>query len=252
MVLVGPDIAQRYCAEVRTSSETTESLTVQQSDGLLLSSALRDFREARRKAAFEDLKSRLTGRSDDLLSYAEVNRALGLGTSAERTLADIPLDAIVGSVGRYSDFTRSFLPRRSSDAERWAKVKLKMQYHGGLPPIEVYRVGGVYFVLDGNHRVSVARELGATHIQAYVTEVGARIPLTPDVKPDQLIIMARQARFLERTQLDRSQPEADLTVTAPGQYRALGALCVTGVGASGGVTTMAETLTFMERTPLRR
>jgi nucleotide-binding universal stress UspA family protein len=88
----------------------------------------------------------------------------------------------------------------------------------GLPPIEVYQIGDAYFVLDGNHRVSVARELGASHIQAYVTEVISRVPLSPDITPDELITKAEQVKFLEKTQLDKLHPGVDINVTNPGQY----------------------------------
>ncbi len=195
-------------------------MTTQVSE-LIQASALRDFRDARRKAALQDIIARLKRKSDDLISYEDARRLLRAEGATQQGLQDIPLDAIVGSVGRYADFTRSFLPRRDSDRERWAKVKLKAMYLGGLPPIEVYRIGEAYFVLDGNHRVSVARELGASHIQAYVTEVHTMVPLDADVKPDDLIIKARHAEFLEDTQLHQLRPQADFTMTAPGSYRLL-------------------------------
>lgn len=163
----------------------------------------------------------LTGKSSVLLSYDEVREKLKASGGSLRGLREIPLDAIVGSVGRYTDFTRSFLPRHDSDAYRWAGVQLATTGLVGLPAIEVYKIGDVYFVLDGNHRVSVARQLGATHIEAYVTEVHTKVPLTPDVRPDDLIIKARYADFLERTNLDEVRPDADLNVTVPGQYRVL-------------------------------
>jgi nucleotide-binding universal stress UspA family protein len=133
-------------------------------------------------------------------------------------LRDIPLSAIIGSVGRYSDFTRSFLPLQSKDEQRWAMVHKRSTDLEGLPPIEVYQIGEAYFVRDGNHRVSVARRLGATHIQAYVTVVDSKVPLSPDVQHDDLIIKAEYADFLDRTRLDQVRPQADLSVTAPGQY----------------------------------
>lgn len=188
---------------------------------LVLSSAVRDFRAARRKAAMQDIIARFTGKSGDLFSYEEIARLLKAEGAVKRGLHDIPLDAIVGSVGRYGDFTRTFLPRQDVDEDRWAKIKLKALYQGGLPPIEVYKIGEAYFVLDGNHRVSVARQLGASHIQAYVTEIATKVPLEPDTQLDDLIIKARYADFLERTRLDMACPDADLTVTAPGQYRVL-------------------------------
>lgn len=192
-----------------------------ESNELVYSAVLRDFQDARRRAALEDLKARLTGKSDDLLSYEAVHDLLEAKSSISRGLQEIPLDAIVGSVGRYRDFTRSFLPRLESDKHRWANVKLKALYQGGFAPIEVYKLGDVYFVLDGNHRVSVARQLGARTIQAYVTEVHSRVPLSDEVEPDELIIKARYAQFLDYTGLDKSRPGLDLLVTTPGQYRKL-------------------------------
>jgi len=165
--------------------------------------------------------ARLTGRSADLLSYEEVRQKLKVKGMGKWGLEDIPLDAIVGSVGRYTDFTRSFLPRQDSDEERWARVKVAVTDLGGLPPIEVYQIGQAYLVRDGNHRVSVARQVAATHIQAYVTEVRTKVPLLPDTQPDDLILKAEYTDFLERTRLDELRPEADLSVTVPGQYQAL-------------------------------
>ena len=169
----------------------------------------------------EQIMARLKGKSGDLLSYEEVRGKLKAKISKRAELRDIPLNAIVGSVGRYSDFTRSFLPRQDSDEGRWARVQIAVKDLGGLPPIEVYQIGDAYFVRDGNHRVSVARQFEATHIQAYVTEVRSRVPLSPDVQPDELILKARYAHFLERTRLDEIRPQANLTVTVPGRYQQL-------------------------------
>jgi nucleotide-binding universal stress UspA family protein len=183
-----------------------------------LPSALEDFRRARRQADLKELLGRIRGESTQLLSYDEVRQKLKMLGSSELGLRDIPLDAIVGSVGRYTDFTRDFLPRREVNPERWARVKLAASRLVGLPPIDVYQIGDVYFVQDGNHRVSVARQLGATHIQAYVTEVHTRVPLTPDIQIDDLILKAEYDSFLEQTQLDKLRPGADLSVSIPGQY----------------------------------
>ena len=188
---------------------------------LVYAAALNDFQEARRQAALQDLKARLTGKSDDLLSYEAIREMLRAEDTTRRRLQEIPLDAIVGSVGRYADFTRGFLPRREADMQRWADVKVKALYQGGFTPIDVYQVGEAYFVLDGNHRVSVARQLGSTTIQAYVTEVRSRVALTADVQPDEIIIKARYSEFLDRWGLDRLRPGVDLNVTAAGQYRVL-------------------------------
>ncbi|MCA9939665.1 MAG: universal stress protein [Anaerolineales bacterium] len=186
-----------------------------------LHSALEDFQRARRRAFLQDIVGRLTGRQTQLLSYDDVRPLVSNTGVVARGLQEIPLDAIVGSVGRYEDFTRSFLPRSSSDAQRWARVRMAITEMTGLPPIEVYKVGEVYFVLDGNHRVSVAQEIGSKTISAYVTEVRTRLPVSPDDGIDELICKARYADFLEDTQLPASRPEADLRMTACGRYRVL-------------------------------
>ncbi len=165
--------------------------------------------------------SYLSGGDRRLLPYEDVRRQLRAVEGAQRRLEDIPLDAIVGSVGRYQDFTREFLPLFNEDESRWVKVKLAMTGLEGVPPIEAYRIGDAYFVKDGNHRVSVARQLGAKHIQGYVTPVHSRVPLGSDADRDELIIASEFADFLDRTRFDALRPEADLTVTAPGVYPTL-------------------------------
>jgi nucleotide-binding universal stress UspA family protein len=185
------------------------------------SSAIADFKRARFRAKLERILARLTGKSADLLAYEDVRRKLKATTQISRGLQDIPIDAIVGSVDRYADFSRSFLPRQSSTRDRWAGIMEAMTGPTGVPPIEVYKVGEVYFVADGNHRVSVAKQLGAKHIQAYVKEVPTTVPLSPDVRPDDIILKAEQAEFLRRTRLDRSRPDADLSVSVPGQHEKL-------------------------------
>jgi len=180
--------------------------------------AVGDFHEARRKAALESILDPLLGRPVDLLSYDEVRNKLRAVESARRELQDIPLNKIVGSVSRYSDFTRTFLPRHESDKDRWTRVRAAVESLAGLPPIEAYQIGDVYFVLDGHHRVSVARELGADSIEGYVIPVYTRVPLSPGDSPDDLIIKAEYADFLARTQFDYLRAETNLLVSAPGQY----------------------------------
>jgi nucleotide-binding universal stress UspA family protein len=182
------------------------------------SDAVNDFRASRNQAFLKEILSRFTGKSAELLSYEDVRQKLKLQGGTDRGLKEIPLDAIVGSVGRYTDFTRDFLPRKNAIEERWARVRLATEDLVGLPPIDVYQIGEVYFVLDGNHRVSVARRLGAKNIQAYVTEVRTRVPITPDIHPDELIIKAEYADFLEKTHLDELRPVAELNISIPGQY----------------------------------
>lgn len=185
--------------------------------------ALDDYKKARRRAEIQELLARLTGNPRDLelLSYEEVRHQLQAIEKSTEHLAEIPLDAIIGSVGRYHDFTRSFLPKESISQNRWARVMADTKGLSGLPPIEVYKIGDVYFVKDGNHRVSVARQMGNPFIQAYITEVKTRVNLSQDIKPDDLIIKAEYVLFLEKTRLDQIKPEINLSVTRPGAYPTL-------------------------------
>jgi nucleotide-binding universal stress UspA family protein len=141
----------------------------------------------------------------------------------QRGVQNIPVSAIVGSVGRYTDFTRTFLPKNPKDEERWARIMALVTdpAGGGLPPIEVVKVGDAYFVQDGHHRVSVARALGADRIEAYVNEIPTKVPLSADADPEDLILKEEYTDFLERTHLNQSRPDSNLELTAPGMYTEL-------------------------------
>jgi hypothetical protein len=90
----------------------------------------------------------------------------------------IPLKAIVGSVDRCTDYTRSFLPLKDSDQARWTRVAKALVGEKPLPPIRVRKVGQVYFVIDGHHRVSVARQLGLSHLEARVSQAETGAPVS--------------------------------------------------------------------------
>jgi len=186
-------------------------------------SAREDFQRARQQAALQEVVARLTGKSNRLLSYDEVVEKLKLTDRSDRGVQAIPLDKIVGSVGRYTDFTRTFLPLDDDDADRWMRVKVAATgvHSMGLAPIEVFQLGDVYFVQDGNHRVSIARREGAQSIEAHVVEVQTRIPFTPDMDPEALILKSQFADFQDELHLDELLPGADLTLTVPGQYARL-------------------------------
>lgn len=185
------------------------------------SQAIRDFRNARREAAVKQLLTRITGKPNDLLAYNEISSKLHVTETVDRGLQEIPIDSIVGSVGRAKDFTRDFLPKRDSDVERWARVKAAVLDMKGWPPIEVYQIDEVYFVKDGNHRVSVARQLGTSTISAIVTEIKTNLPLSPDDHPTEIICKANYADFLGRTCLDEYRPDANIYLTFCNQYPTL-------------------------------
>jgi hypothetical protein len=168
----------------------------------------------------QELLAPLTRMPLDLLSYEEVRDKLHLVGGSYRGLQNIPSDKIVGSVGRYRDFTRTFLPRGNVSAQRWARVRALAESEG-WPPIEAYKVDDVYFVKDGNHRVSAAREMGYASIEGYVTEVKSPVHLDASLTPMDLIIKADYADFLACTQLDKLRPDQNIEFTVPGRYQDL-------------------------------
>lgn len=183
--------------------------------------AVRDFRQARKAAAMQQLIAKLQGKSVDLLAYEDVRHHVDASESHDKGVQEIPLDAIVGSVGRFKDFTRDFLPKNDNVQERWAGVKTAVMEMKGMAPIDVYKTGDIYFVIDGNHRVSVARQLGAKTISAHVIEIKTRIPITPEDDPNELLCKARYADFLEETQIAKLRPDADLFLTFCGKFKVL-------------------------------
>jgi len=179
------------------------------------------FQRARRKAFRNALLSFLARQPNRLVAWEEAGRKLGSGEEAYRGLRRVPVERIVGSVGRYEDFDRAFMPAHDSLKQRWDAVAQARDEAGGMPPIRLYQAGDVYFVLDGHHRLSVAREAGDSFIDAEVTEVETRVPVTGNLDADQIEIKGEYLRFLERTGLDRLRPEQHIEFTIGGGYEQL-------------------------------
>ncbi len=175
-----------------------------------------------RKAQISDLLGLITGAETNLVSFDEVAQRLKARQEISRRLENVPLDKIVGSVGRYQDFTREFLPRSNVNSFRWARLDAALNSLEGVPPVELYKLGDVYFVRDGNHRVSVARANQLDQIEAYVTELQTSVPLTlSDFERDLWIIKVEYAEFMAETHLDLLRPGADISMTVPGRYEIL-------------------------------
>jgi hypothetical protein len=177
----------------------------------------RDFEQAHRWAFIQDMLSLIRYEPVDLLPFEVVREKLHLGNKSYLGIQEIPLNQIVGSVGRYEDFTRTFMPRKTSTRPRWESID-SLTDQGGWPPIEVYKVSDTYFVRDGNHRVSVARQLGMETIEAHVWEYPTRVPLETDDDLEDLILRAEYLEFLEDTQLDHLRPDQWIVLTLPGGY----------------------------------
>jgi len=177
-----------------------------------------DFDRARQKAFLHDMVSVLARRPNQLIPYHEVRRRVSPERESYRGLQTVELDKIVGSMDRFGDFDRAFLPRQRHTAGRWQNIDRAYYQDRRLPPIQLYQVGDIYFVKDGNHRVSVARERGQEFIDAEVIEGHVRAPLYASMRPEELLLQAEYAEFLRRTDLDKLQPDHDIRPTALGRY----------------------------------
>jgi hypothetical protein len=184
----------------------------------LMRRAETDFSVARWKAFLNRIRSIVSRQPRELLSYEEVRKTLHIGGPIYRGVADVPVKDIVGSLNRYHDFDRAFLPVRGAIAPRWENIDLAFYRNIGLPPVLLYKVGQVYFVVDGHHRVSVAREQGLESIEAEVRECNSRVNITPDLKPEDLVILGEKVDFLERTRLDQLRPRSRVRLTILGGF----------------------------------
>ena len=158
---------------------------------------------------------------ETLLSFDQVHELVRSRTEIDRGTQLIPIASIIGSVGRYRDFDRAFLPLGGADRERWKRLDVAFNELRDLPPIDVYKIGEVYFVRDGNHRVSVAKANDMDAIEARVMEIETMVSLTPETDVDDLIIKAEYAHFLRETQLDETRPDQQIELTEPGRYKIL-------------------------------
>jgi hypothetical protein len=131
----------------------------------------KDFGLARRKAWIRKLALRLRGKSaGEPATFQNLQNALRAHNRVRRGMRLVDTEEIVGSVGRSKDFDRRFLPLRASMGERWKRVDVAFHRGEDLPPVTLYKLDGAYFVLDGNHRISVARFHGLRTVEAEVTE----------------------------------------------------------------------------------
>jgi hypothetical protein len=177
-----------------------------------------DYSRVRRGAWWRDVLAKFAGRSNQLLSYQQVKDALQLGGPIYRGVRQVPVAQIVGSVDRYRDFDEVFMPAQDRTAQRWKNVARAYYQDIDLPPVRLYKVGEAYFVLDGHHRVSVAREQGVAFIDAEVQEVVSRVPVGADVRSEDLRVLHEYRRFLDRTHLDQLRPDQRIRFTIAGGY----------------------------------
>lgn len=187
--------------------------------------AERDFNEARWRSFLNDVGAFFERRPNELLSFDAVRRALPVYSQSYRGVQQVPVDKIIGTTSnRYADFDRAFLPSQARTKARWKAIDELRLRDISLPPIQLYKVGEVYFVRDGHHRVSVARQIGQTDIDAEVIEMQTHTPLTKNIRrldPRGLQALGEYAVFFEKTGLDKFRPDVNIEFSQPGGYARL-------------------------------
>ena len=182
------------------------------------------FLRARRRQVLARLARRLRREPDDvnlILPFDEVIAALGRVGERPLGLQVIRLDTIVGTVDSRRDFDRHFRPTSSRVRERWERLALAQRRGEAIPPIEVYRVGDLHFVIDGHHRVSIALATGSKTIDAYVTEILTALPARGITRRGELLLKSYELMFRSRVPLPASA-YTQLMVSDPWSYAELG------------------------------
>lgn len=182
-----------------------------------------DFLRVRRRQVMSRLARRVArepGDVDVILPYDEVVAALGYLEESYVGLKTVPLDAILGTVDRAKGFDRQFRPTTARVRARWERIANAVRRGEPMPPISLFQIGQVYFVRDGHHRVSVARALGRTDIDAYVVEVRTRVGADRTLHVDDLPKKSHERVFHERVPLP-SRARGRIAVTDAWDYGVL-------------------------------
>jgi hypothetical protein len=173
--------------------------------GLPRETARADFARQRRRRALASIAAHLRFEPDDvseMLPFEEVVEALGRTGQRDLGIQLIPLDSIVGTVDRRrGEFDRSFRPADLGVRSRWERIAEARRRGEAMPPIDVYRLGDLHFVVDGHHRVSVARAMGDTDIEAHVIDVQTKLDPGRELRLRDLPLKQHERVFGERVPL---------------------------------------------------
>jgi hypothetical protein len=149
---------------------------------IISSQILSDYNQARFEAILNRIWHRVTGQPTNLLSFDEIKQRVRIGVPIYRGVKTVKLDQIVGSLNRHKEFDRDFRPTNDNTSWRWKNVNRAFYDDISLLPVELYKIGEIYFVVDGHHRVSVARKHGQVFIDGEVREYSTRVKFTPELK----------------------------------------------------------------------
>jgi hypothetical protein len=194
------------------NSESTEH-----SQNLL--DASHDFERARFKSFWNTLFHRWTKLPKTLLSLDEIKRRFDVGQENYLGLQNVPLEKVMGSEGRHTDFDRNFLPTNNKTRERWIGINAAIRSGVSLPPVQLYKIDDAYFVRDGNHRISVMKVLGLDYVEAEVTEIESPVKLNSATESKEILIKQEYSSFLELTGLrDHIHRRDEIELTELGGY----------------------------------
>ncbi len=180
-----------------------------------------DFSRARNKALFNEIQHFLNPTETQLLSFTDIKSWLKPKNEVYIGMQEVLVDYIAGSEGRYHDFDNHFFPKNLHLKSRWKSIDAARLTDVILPPIKLYEIGGLYFVRDGNHRVSVARTQGLMYIDAEVTSLQSEIKLRPGMSKKQIlkrVIEYEKRMFYAETAFGDITDYWDLDFSSPGQY----------------------------------
>lgn len=191
------------------------------SQTLLSAQADEDFYKAHSKALFNEIQHLLNPDEATLISFTDIKKLLKPKNEVYKGMEVVPINLIVGSEGRYKDFDNHFFPKSSFLKARWERVDIARMQDIVLPPITLYELGGLYFVRDGNHRVSVAKAQGVENIDAEVVSLQSEIKLRPGSTREQMeaqVIEWEKRVFYSETSFGDITDYWLLNFTSTGQY----------------------------------
>jgi hypothetical protein len=183
--------------------------------------ARENFKRARLKDIFLKLFNVFTPENYRLLSFEEVKKLVKPENTRYQGIQAVPINLIVGSEGRYRDFNKAFLPRYDYLKARWEGIDNAHHRDITLPPIKLYEIGGVYFVSDGNHRVSVAKNEGWEYIDAEITVLKSKLKLKPGMNTEDIkkeIIKYEKKEFFKNKTIKQIVDPEKINFTTVGSY----------------------------------
>ncbi len=177
-----------------------------------------DFDDAYFRGFLRSIENWLQLDKTRLLAFNEILKHISIQGQYDAGIQEIEINAIIGSVNRYADFDSAFLPRQKFTRSRWEKIDRAYLRDEILPPVDVYQIGDFYFVMDGNHRVSVARKRGQKWIDAHVVKIEVPYEIDRSFDFNHLILKEEKNRFYEKTNIKKMYPDANIEMSIPGLF----------------------------------